>query len=71
MTIETKYSIGDEVWCIIHNGKKVKVTAVHVIVTAVDNVIIEYSVMWNGGAWCKTENELFPTEEELLKNVEK
>lgn len=69
MTIETKYSIGDEVWCNIYNGIKLKITAVHVIVTTVDNVIIEYSVMRNGIAWCKTENELFPTEEELLKSL--
>ena len=69
MIIETKYSIGDEVWCNIYNGKKLKITAIHIIAVAVDNVIIEYSVMSNGIAWCKTENELFPTEEELLKSL--
>lgn len=69
MIIETKYSIGDEVWCNIYNGIKLKITAIHIIAVAVDNVIIEYSVMSNGIAWCKTENELFPTEEELLKSL--
>ncbi len=69
MTIETKYSIGDEVWCNIYNGKKLKITAFHIIAMTVDNVIIEYSVMSNGIVWCKNENELFPTEEELLKSL--
>lgn len=69
MTIETKYSIGDEVWCNIYNGIKLKITAIHTIAVAVDNVIIEYTVMSNGIAWCRTENELFSTEEELLKSL--
>ena len=69
MIIETKYSIGDEVWCKIHKGVKAKITAIHFFAVAVDNIVIEYTVMWNGGAWCKTENELFPTEEELLKSL--
>ena len=69
MIIETKYSIGDEVWCKIHKGTKAKITAIHIIAATVDNIVIEYSVMWNGGAWCKNENELFLTEEELLKSL--
>lgn len=69
MTFKTKHNIGDEVWCKIYNGIKVKITAIHIIAVAVDNVTIEYSVMWNGIAWSRMENELFSTEEELLKSL--
>lgn len=68
MEFKTKHNIGDEVWCKIHNSKKVKITAIHIIATR-SGVTIEYSVMWNGGAWSKFENELFSTEEELLKSL--
>lgn len=69
MNIKTKYNIRDEVWCNICNGIKVKITAIHIIAVAIDNVTIEYSVMWNGIAWSRMENELFSTEEELLKSL--
>lgn len=69
MTFKTKHNIGDDVWCNIYNGIKVKITAIHIIAVAVDNVTIEYSVMWNGIAWSRMENELFSTEEELLKSL--
>lgn len=69
MTFKTKHNIGDYVWCKLYNGIKVKITAIHIIAVAPDNVTIEYSVMWNGGAWSRMENELFSTEEELLKSL--
>ena len=69
MTIKTKHNIGDDVWCNIYNGIKVKITAIHIIAVAVDNVTIEYSVMSNGIAWHRMENEIFSTEEEMLKNL--
>ena len=69
MTFKTKHNIGDDVWCNIYNGIKVKITAIHIIAVAVDNVTIEYSVMWNDIAWSRMENELFSTEEELLKSL--
>jgi hypothetical protein len=69
MEFKTKHNIGDEVWCKIHNSKKVKINGIYIIAVAPDNVSIEYSVMWNGGAWRKMENELFSTEEELLKSL--
>jgi hypothetical protein len=69
MTFKTKHNIGDYVWCNLYNGIKVKITAIHIIAVAPDNVTIEYSVMWNGGAWSRMENELFSTEEELLKSL--
>ena len=68
MEFKTKYNIGDEVWCNLYNGLKVKITAIHIIAFASGNVTIEYSVMWNGGAWSRMENELFSTEEEMLKS---
>ena len=46
-----------------------KVTAVHIIAVAPDYVTIEYTVMWNGGAWCRMENEIFSTEEEMLNSL--
>ena len=69
MEFKTKHNIGDDAWCIIHNSKKVKITAIHIIAVAVDNITIEYTVMCNGGAWRKFENELFSTEEELLNSL--
>ena len=69
MTIKTKYNLGDDVWCNIYNGIKVKITAIHVIIVADDNYTIEYSVSTNGIVYGKMENELFSTKEELLKNL--
>lgn len=69
MEFRTKHNIGDDVWCNIFNGKKMKVTAIHIIAVSADNVTIEYSVMWNGGAWSRMENELFSTEEEMLRSL--
>lgn len=69
MTIKTEHNIGDDVWCNLYNGIKVKITAIHIIAVAVDNIIIKYTVMWNGGAWSRFENELFSTKEELLKSL--
>jgi hypothetical protein len=69
MEFKTKYNIGDYVWCNLYNGIKVKIKGIHIIACAVDNITIEYSVLWNGGAWSRMENELFSTEEELLKSL--
>ena len=69
MEFKTKHNIGDDVWCNLYNGKKVKITAIQIFAVSVDNVSIEYSVMWNGGAWHKMENELFSTEEEMLNSL--
>ena len=68
MTFKTKHNIGDDVWCNLFNGVKVKITAIHIIATR-SNTTIEYSVMWNGGAWSRMENELFSTEEEMLNSL--
>lgn len=68
MEFKTKYNIGDDVWCNLYNGKKVKITGIHIIATRC-GATIEYSVMWNGGAWSRMENELFSTEEEMLNSL--
>ena len=69
MEFKTKHNIGDEVWCNLFNGIKVKINGIHIIAVAPDNVTIEYSVMWNGGAWSRMENELFSTKEEMLNSL--
>ena len=69
MEIKTKHNIGDYVLCNLFNGVKVKITAIHIIVVASGNVTIEYSVMWNGVALSRMENELFSTEEEMLNSL--
>ena len=69
MEFKTKHNIGDYVWCNLFNGIKVKITAIHIIAVAPDNITIEYSVMWNDGAWSRMENELFSTEEEMLNSL--
>ena len=68
MEIKTKHNIGDDVWCNLFNGIKVKITEIHIIATR-SGVTIEYSVMWNGGAWSRMENELFSTKEEMLNSL--
>ena len=69
MTIETKYNIGDEVWCNIYNGIKVKINSIKAIVFVSGSSMIEYGVHMNGLAWSRMENELFPTKEELIKSL--
>ena len=69
MEFKTKHNIGDEVWCNLFNGIKVKINGIRIIAVAPDNVTIEYSVMWNGGAWSRMENELFSTKEEMLNSL--
>lgn len=69
MEFKTKHNIGDDVWCNLFNGIKVKINGIRIIAVALDNVTIEYSVMWNGGAWSRMENELFSTEKEMLNSL--
>ena len=71
MTIETKYNIGDEVWaefadipiqCVITDIEEIK---------AGEMVLVAYSVSATDGRIFGTRfsGELFPTKEELLKNL--
>lgn len=69
MIIKIKYSIGDEVWCNIYGGIKVKINSVIVRVSPDGNYIADYTIIMDGIAWCREENELFLTEEELLKSL--
>ena len=69
MTIETKFNIGDEVWCNIYGGIKAKINSVIVRVSPDGSYIADYTIIRNGIAWGREENELFLTEEELLKSL--
>lgn len=64
MTIETKYNIGDEVWVKTYSGKVYcnRITGIHI-----KQGLIVYS-LFNFAD--RTEQELFPTKEELLKSLE-
>ena len=66
MTIETKYNIGDEVWCIKNNAPT----------TLTITKVIAYSSSRGKHCWYKLSNksylpeyELYPTREELLKSL--
>ena len=66
MTIETKYNIGDKVWYAI--GKQMfdgKILAIHIL----KNNIIMYIVRFSVTHCTFSEDDLFPTKEELLKSL--
>lgn len=73
MTIETKYNIGDEVWCVYCPIKKFTIDGVSVTTKYVKRfcikrfteTIIEYLI---DGEWVN-ESDLSPTKEELLKSL--
>ena len=69
MTIETKYNIGDEVWFMdgLEPTSK-EILRIDIEVYNVKN-IIEYDVMVGGVLTGFYEHEIFPTKEELLKNL--
>lgn len=69
MIIKIKYSIGDEVWCNIYGGIKVKINSVIVRVSPDGSYIADYTIIMDDISWCREENELFLTEEELLKSL--
>ena len=66
MTIETKYNIGQEVWCLVE-GKPYKVTITaykiddyNIICGLIDDICRYFEL---------SEYNLFPTKEELLKSL--
>ena len=68
MTIETKYNIGDEVWCLDffnkpHKGKILSINTFNVYKWK-EHDYISYYIHPIGS---RIECELFPTKEELLK----
>ena len=64
MAIETKYNIGQEVWVKTHSGNVYcnRITGIHI---EQDGLIV-YSLAHFAD---RTEDELFPTKEELLKSL--
>lgn len=70
MTIETKYNIGDEAWCI--NLRKepmqAKIFRINVEVKR-KNIYVEYSLSNKEYIVTRKVEELFPTKEELLKSL--
>ena len=66
MTIETKYNIGDEVWCQTHTGVRcVKIGSIEII----DGICLVYHLEGEDVRGWSFEYELFPTKEELLKSL--
>jgi hypothetical protein len=64
MTIETRYDIGDEVWVKTYTGNVYcnRITRIYIK----ENGIIMYSLLNFAD---RTESDLFPTKEELLKSL--
>lgn len=66
MVVESKYNVGDTVWCISSNKvKQEKVSGVFIEVD--DDVFILYNVV--GCDEKILENKLFGSKEELLKSL--
>ena len=73
MTIETKYNIGDEVWCSYCRIKQFIIEGVRVTTKDVKKfcikrfteTVIEYLI---DGEWVE-ESDLYPTKEELPKSL--
>ena len=70
MKIETKYNIGDEVWCMFCGiPEKCAIVSITSRIYRRGN-ITDYIVEIRKGLQVdKLESELFPTKEELLKNL--
>jgi hypothetical protein len=81
MTIETKYNIGDEVWCIEQEEdwskdyktykRKCIVEAIHTSKYGEDKTHVIYSLSTEiERHWIsKHESDVFPTKEELIKSL--
>lgn len=71
MTIETKFDIGQEVWFMAYNkpnkGSIVKIDID--IAKSGDWYIEHYKVKSDKDEICRVGQSLFPTKEELLKNL--
>lgn len=79
MVIETKFELGDEVWC-IHNDKAVKTKTVIISSTQKDlediswQLELEDIIIPSGGGGLslplhKAESKLFKTKEELIQSL--
>lgn len=82
MTIETKYNIGDEVWCNYRNEEwgstdrtrvvKGYIMAIHISIWDNSELYVKYSVserMDSRNWFSKLESDVFPTKEDLLKSL--
>ena len=71
MTIETKYNIGDEVWVkTLTNGvQKWKIQEITIEITENGKYRELYRIEIDGFYYIAYLCELFPTKEELLKNL--
>ena len=71
MTIETKYNIGDEVWVANTFREPFKVEIYGIVAEVKDNkILIDYYVGFSEqGCTLRKEELVFPTREELLKNL--
>lgn len=69
MTIETKYNIGDEVW--YKSSKEIfqdTICEIKVNIDCFGEAYIHYK-LWDTPDVLKEENDIYPTKEELLKNL--
>lgn len=70
MTIETKYNIGDKVWTINSLSEPIPAKVVGIMVEVRRNrTYIDYKVDNQEIIAYRRENVVFPTKEELLKNL--
>ena len=71
MTIETKYNIGDEVWCSFGGVPIRSIIQDIILVDEMEMLKVVYSVSSTDERIFGTRfgSELFPTKEELLKSL--
>lgn len=71
MTIETKYNIGDEVWCANIFGEpfQLKIYGIAIEILGKRTFISYYVGLNEVSSTLKREDLLFPTKEELLKSL--
>lgn len=71
MTIETKFNIGDKVWCSFGGAPTRSIIQDIILVEEMDMLRVVYSVSSTDERIFGTRfgNELFPTKEELLEFV--
>lgn len=70
MKIETKYNVGDEVWFdSLCSSKSATISEIKIYVMIDGDIRFEYYLEKNGYCWQRDEDEIFHTEEELLKNI--
>ena len=66
MKIETKYDTGDEVWTLVANRPYKGIVLSFKVDVSLAGVSVHYII---GKCVLRSEQELFPTKEELLKSL--